>query len=137
MKLYVLCIMQDIHQRPPYQSTLPWLDHAYAALVTMPLVTMPCHSSLARPCVRHLSYHAPKAVTYHEQSHYCRFMIGHSLGRIDTSYFLTAFFFRLYEVVSLHMRVLPYTYRKILDVLLKSMALCDLTGSRAIPRPIC
>ena len=24
---------------------------------------------------RHL--HTPKAVTYHEQSHYCRFMIGH------------------------------------------------------------
>ena len=27
--------------------------------------------------------HTPKAVTYHEQSHYCRFMIGHSLGRIE------------------------------------------------------
>ena len=26
--------------------------------------------------------HTPKAVTYHEQSHYCRFMIGHSLGRV-------------------------------------------------------
>ena len=25
--------------------------------------------------------HTPKAVTYHEQSHYCRSMIGHSLGR--------------------------------------------------------
>ena len=24
--------------------------------------------------------HTPKAVTYHEQPHYCRFMIGHSLG---------------------------------------------------------
>ena len=29
---------------------------------------------------RHLDIHTPKAVAYHEQSHYCRFMIGHSLG---------------------------------------------------------
>ena len=29
--------------------------------------------------------HTPKAVTYHEQPHYCRFMIGHSLGRIESS----------------------------------------------------
>ena len=28
--------------------------------------------------------HTPKAVTYHEQSRYCRFMIGHSLGRMGT-----------------------------------------------------
>ena len=28
-----------------------------------------------------LSPHTPKPVTYHEQSHHCRFMIGHSLGR--------------------------------------------------------
>ena len=27
--------------------------------------------------------HTPKAVTYHEQSRCCRFMIGHSLGRMD------------------------------------------------------
>ena len=27
--------------------------------------------------------YAPKPVTYHEQSHYCRFMIGHSLGRME------------------------------------------------------
>ena len=27
--------------------------------------------------------HTPKAVTYHKQSHYCRFMIGHSLGRME------------------------------------------------------
>ena len=26
-----------------------------------------------------LSPHTPKAVTYHAQSHYCRFMIGHTL----------------------------------------------------------
>ena len=26
--------------------------------------------------------HTPTAVTYHEQSQYCRFMIGHSLGRM-------------------------------------------------------
>ena len=26
----------------------------------------------------------PKAVTYHEQPHYCRFMIGHSLGRMES-----------------------------------------------------
>ena len=28
--------------------------------------------------------HTPKAATYHEQSHYCRCMIGHSLGRIKS-----------------------------------------------------
>ena len=28
--------------------------------------------------------HTPKAVTYHEQSQYCRFMIGHSLGRMES-----------------------------------------------------
>ena len=28
--------------------------------------------------------HTLKAVTYHEQSQYCRFMIGHSLGRIES-----------------------------------------------------
>ena len=35
--------------------------------------------------------HTPMAVTYHEQSHYCRFMIGHSLGCMNISYFLTTF----------------------------------------------
>ena len=28
--------------------------------------------------------HTPKAVTYHGQPHYCRFMIGHSLGRMES-----------------------------------------------------
>ena len=28
--------------------------------------------------------HTPKAVTYHEQPQYCRFMIGHSLGRMES-----------------------------------------------------
>ena len=28
--------------------------------------------------------HTPKAVTYHEQPDYCRFMIGHSLGRMES-----------------------------------------------------
>ena len=45
-------------------------------------------------CVRRtapLFPHTPKGVTYHEQSHYCRFMIRHSLGRMDISYFLTTF----------------------------------------------
>ena len=60
--------------------------------------------------------HTLKAVTYHEQSHYCRFMlghslcphhtpkaqshccrfmIGHSLGRIEMSHFITTFPFKL------------------------------------------
>ena len=37
--------------------------------------------------------HSPKAVPYHEQSHYRRCMIGHSLGRMDISYCLTPFLF--------------------------------------------
>ena len=36
--------------------------------------------------------------------------------------------FRLYEVVSLHMCVLPYRCRKILEMLLKLMKLCDIMG---------
>ena len=32
----------------------------------------------------HTRLHTPKAVTYHEQPHYCRFMIGHSLGRMES-----------------------------------------------------
>ena len=40
-------------------------------------------TSYKRKCGKKLgNIHAPKAVTYHEQSHYCRFMIGHSLGRM-------------------------------------------------------
>ena len=42
-------------------------------------------------CTAPLSPHTPKAVTYHEQSQHCRFMIGHSLGRMGSSYFLTTF----------------------------------------------
>ena len=38
--------------------------------------------------------------------------------------------FRLYGVVSLHMCVLPYKYRKILKMLLKLMKLCAITRSR-------
>ena len=34
--------------------------------------------------------------------------------------------FRLYEVVSLHVCVLPYKYRKILERLLKLMKLCNI-----------
>ena len=30
------------------------------------------------------SLRTPKAVTYHEQPDYCRFMIGHSLGRMES-----------------------------------------------------
>ena len=49
-------------------------------------------------------------------------MIGHSLGRVDISYFLAIF--RLYEVVSLHMCVLSYKYRKILEMWPKLTKLC-------------
>ena len=39
--------------------------------------------SYKRKCRKKIGkIHTPKAVTYHEQSHYCRFMIGHSLGRM-------------------------------------------------------
>ena len=29
--------------------------------------------------------HTAKAVTYHEQTDYCRYMIGHSFGRMESS----------------------------------------------------
>ena len=38
--------------------------------------------------------------------------------------------FRLYEVVPLHMGVLPYTYRKMLDMVLKLMKICEIMGRR-------
>ena len=45
--------------------------------------------------------------------------------------------FCLYEVVSLHMCVLPCKYRKRLEMLLKLMELCELTGSRQGLCPVC
>ena len=38
--------------------------------------------------------------------------------------------FRLYEVVWLHMCFIPYEYRKISEMLLELMKLCDIMGSR-------
>ena len=46
----------------------------------------------------------------------------------DISYFLPHF--RVYEVVSLHMCVLPYKYRKTLEMLPELMRVCAITGSR-------
>ena len=40
------------------------------------------------------------------------------------------FHYRLYEVVSLRRCVLPYKYRKIVEMLLKLMNLCEIMGSR-------
>ena len=37
--------------------------------------------------------------------------------------------FRLYEVVSLHMCFLPFKYRKILEMVLELMELCELMGA--------
>ena len=40
-------------------------------------------TSYKRKCDKEIGgIHTPKAVAYHKQSHYCRFMIGHSLGRM-------------------------------------------------------
>ena len=61
-------------------------------LVTMPLVTMPLKRARLYNTARRLCPpHTPKTVPYHEQSHYCRFMIGHSLGCMDISCFLATF----------------------------------------------
>ena len=73
----------------------------------------------------------PTAVTYRAQSHYCRFMMGHSLARMDIFHFLPHF--RLYGVIPLHTCVPPYKYRKILEMLPKLMKLmkpCEIRGSR-------
>ena len=40
------------------------------------------HREHREHCPLRARVHTPKAVTYHEQSHYCRYMIGHSLGRM-------------------------------------------------------
>ena len=40
--------------------------------------------------------------------------------------------FRLYELASLHMCVLPFKYRKILGMLPELIKLCELLGSRYI-----
>ena len=88
---------------------------------------MPNNTGFRPPDARRLCPppHTPKAVTYHEQSHYCRFVIGHSLGRMDISFFLPHF--RLHEVVSLHMCFLPCKYRNTLKMLLTLMKLCAIT----------
>ena len=60
-----------------------------------PFVKMACKQNLDLRCVlisdpgtlgagAKTRLHNPKAVTYHEQPHYCRFMIGHSLGRVES-----------------------------------------------------
>ena len=41
--------------------------------------------------------------------------------------------FRLYAVASLHVCVLPYKYREILEMLPKLMELCEIMGSRRRP----
>ena len=53
-----------------------------------------------------------------------------ALMRAASSYPISLPRFRLYEVVSLHMCVLPYKYRKILEMLLQLMKLCEIMGSR-------
>ena len=60
--------------------------------------------------------HTPTAEAYHERTVMWLFMIGHSLGRIDVSYFLSTF--PCISVVSFHRSVLPYKHRKILEMLL-------------------
>ena len=63
--------------------------------ITRLLFKMACKQNLDLRCVlisdpgtlgagAKVRLHTPKAVTYHEQPHYCRFMIGHSLGRMES-----------------------------------------------------
>ena len=54
-------------------------------------------------------------------------MIGHSLGRIDIPFVVPHF--RVYEVVSLHVCVLPCIHRKILEMLPK-MTSCVTNGGQ-------
>ena len=61
--------------------------YAACAEVWVAMITMACLACGTAPS----SPHTPNTVTYHEQSRYCRFMIGHSLGRMYISYFLTTF----------------------------------------------
>ena len=76
----------------------------------------------AASCTAPLSPYTPKAVTYHEQSHNCRFVMGHSLGRMGIPISLPHFC--LYEVVSRHMCVLPYKCRTLLEMLVTLKELC-------------
>ena len=61
-----LCWIQDVfwpqHPRRWYQNTSPYAQGAGTKT----------------------RLHTPKAVTYYEQPYYCRFMIGHSLGRMES-----------------------------------------------------
>ena len=47
-------------------------------------VVRPQHPKCWDPISKHP--HTPKAVAYHKQSHYCEFMIGHSLGRMQSRF---------------------------------------------------
>ena len=52
-----------------WQSS-PVRSHEFTILTTFPIFYAVCMRTT----------YTPKAVTYHEQPHYCRLMIGHSLG---------------------------------------------------------
>ena len=63
--------------------------------MTLLFIKMACKQNLDLRCVlisdpgtlgagAKTRLHTPKAVTYHEQPHYCRFMIGHSVGRMES-----------------------------------------------------
>ena len=62
-------------------ASLPFFKMAPKSEFEMYFASQP--STLGAGCKTRL--HTPKAVTYHEQPHYCRFMIGHSLGRMESS----------------------------------------------------
>ena len=74
------------HLCPPIRPRLWPIMHG----TFVPLYAQGCDLSCTAP----LFPYTPKAVTYHEQPHYCRFMIGHSL--VSNSYFLFSYHISVY-----------------------------------------
>ena len=58
------------------------VDTSFLQNLDLRRVLAPAPKVLGSDIKTHL--HTPKGVAYHEQSHYCRFTIGHSLARMES-----------------------------------------------------
>ena len=109
--------------RPPAQTAQPKYDDASFGM----LLEMGFHQNQARAALSECD-NLDAAVEWLVVHGTVRARLCHTIFPIFLPHF------RLCEVVSLHTCVLPYKYRKILEMLLKLMKLCKLMGSRTSTR---
>ena len=68
--------------RPKTKAIINKVGGLNCFVLTSARVLAPAPKVLGSHTKTHL--HTPKSVTYHEQLQYSRFMIGHSLGRMES-----------------------------------------------------